>query len=109
MTPNKQKIIAEPEELSKYFNKLYLLGAKNFNFVGQCPIRQIRESISVRQLFLKSSSFCSITLNQKDKRFFQEPLKYAYVWIRMIIIQKEYNGGYRWIDGRYDNQKTISI
>lgn len=65
--------------------------------------------MSVRQFSLKSLSYCSLTLNQKDKKLFQEPIKYSYSWVRMILMQKEYNGGYRWIDGRYDNQKTLTI
>lgn len=52
---------------------------------------------------------CSLTLYQKDQRYFHEGVKYEYSWIRMIIFLKEFNGGYRWIDGRYDNQKSMTI
>ena len=50
-----------------------------------------------------------LTLNQKDERHFQENIKYHYSWVRLILLQKEFNGGYRWIDGRYDNQKSMTI
>lgn len=39
---NKQKIIVDPEELEKYFRKVYVLGSKCYNYIGQCPIRQLK-------------------------------------------------------------------
>ncbi len=83
-----KEVSIEGEDLGKYFNKLYALGQKLYSYVGQCPIRQSTESISVRQFYLKSTTYCSLSINQKDKRFFQDPIKYQYSWMRMIIIQK---------------------
>lgn len=69
--PNRQKLIVDPNDLGKHLSKIYLIGAKNYNYIGQCPIRQAKESVSVRQFVMKSSGHVSISLNQKDKKFFQ--------------------------------------
>lgn len=69
--PNRQKLIVDPDDLSKHLSKIYVIGGKNYNYIGQCPIRQAKESISMRQFVMKSSGFVSISLNQKDKKFFQ--------------------------------------
>jgi hypothetical protein len=29
------------------------------------------------------------------------------LWVRGILLQKEYDGGFRWVAGRYNNQKHI--
>ena len=29
------------------------------------------------------------------------------MWVRCLLLQKEYDGGYRWINGKYANQKHI--
>jgi hypothetical protein len=31
------------------------------------------------------------------------------MWNRAILLQKEYDGNYRWIDGEYSQNKTISF
>jgi hypothetical protein len=42
MLPNKQKINLSPSDLFQYFEKLYVIGSKNFTYVGQCPIKQAK-------------------------------------------------------------------
>ena len=106
----KQKLIVDPEELPKYFSHLYLFGRKKYNYIGYCPIKQVKESISLRCFQIKSPMSVSLTLYQKDQKYFQENIKYCYSWIRAILLLKEPTGkGYRWIDGRYDNQKSLTI
>ena len=37
-------------------------------------------------------------------------MKYQYSWLRFVLLQKEINDdGFRWIDGRYDQQKSLTI
>ena len=40
-------------------------------------------------------------------RFYYQCGLTEYIWIRGILAQKEYDGGLRWISGRYSNEKQI--
>jgi hypothetical protein len=52
----------------------------------------------------------SISIRQKEKRFYQKSnLNYNYIWVRVLVFEKEFNGDCRWIDGKYSNSKSINI
>ena len=101
------KSIIKPQNICQHFVYLYVFGLSKYSYVGFCPIKQIKQSISVRTFTVKHPQKCAINLVQKDQKFFKGKVKYQYSWIRMIILQKEFHEGYRWIDGRYGNYKSI--
>ena len=103
------KNIVYPDELRKNFNYIYIYGGKKHPYVGNCPIRQIKESISMRCFYLKQPAKTTITLTQKDERFFKGKIKYCYSWIRLVLLEKEAHEGYRWIDGKYENWKSVTL
>jgi hypothetical protein len=67
-----------------------------------------RDIPTIRKFTLKSSSECLIFIRQKEKRLLFR-LGVQYIWLRALLIAKDYDGSYRWIDGEYSNQKTISF
>jgi hypothetical protein len=48
-----------------------------------------------------------VSVQQKESRFFwRSSLTYSYMWVRVLLVQREYDG-YRWIEGGYANSKSI--
>ncbi len=58
---------------------------------------------------LAQNSDCVISVQQKEGRFFKRSsLDYHYMWVRVLLVQREFNG-YRWIEGRYSSAKSITL
>ena len=69
-----------------------------------------RFDISVRTVKLSVPGTLCLSIRQKEKRFYQRSsLNYDYIWVRVILLQKEFDGDCRWIDGRYCNSKSINF
>ena len=72
--------------------------------------KRLRPDIFVRKIAIGSCSDLSIMIRQKDERFYHHSaVLYSYVWNRAVLLKKEYNGSYTWIDGRYSNKKSINF
>lgn len=72
--------------------------------------KRLRPDIFVRKIVIESSSNLNIMIRQKDERFYHHSaVLYTYIWNRAVLLYKEYNGGYTWIDGRYSNRKSINF
>ena len=69
-----------------------------------------RFDISMRVLKVKEGGDVAVSLRQKEKRFYQNSsLNYNYIWVRVLLLQKEVEGDVRWIGAGYSNKKTISF
>lgn len=49
-----------------------------------------------------------LTLVQRDKKYYRNN-GYDYAWARMMIVTKDGMHGYRWIDGRYENNRILTL
>ena len=69
-----------------------------------------RFDISLRILKVSQSGHVSLSIRQKERRFYQSSsLNYKYIWNRVMVFQKEFEGECRWITGKYSNSKTINF
>ena len=70
------------------------------NTIGRYNLQQKHEErahYSLRKITVYENSPCTIAIQQKEGRFFcKAALKYSYIWVRAILVQREYNG-YHWI------------
>lgn len=65
------------------------------------------DTVSLRTFTLFKKTKCCINVKQKENRFYWQCGITEYLWMRCLLLQKEYDGGYRWISGQYCNQKHI--
>jgi hypothetical protein len=65
------------------------------------------DTTSLRAFTLFKKTKCCLNLRQKENRYYWQCGITEYVWVRCLFLQKEYDGGYRWVGGRYSNQKHI--
>lgn len=100
------------------FDGLYIFNPAKWFYTSVCSIginvkksqEMPRFDISVRTIKLSQSGDLAISIRQKEKRFYQfSSLNYNYIWIRCILLQKEFDGDCRWIDAKYSNLKTINF
>lgn len=64
----------------------------------------------MRSFTVETMTNCSITLYQKDKKFFRK--KYEYNWARMMVAMKEQVEGVdsvRWVAGQYAKKKYSQV
>jgi len=51
-----------------------------------------------------------LTIRQKERRIYENSsFAYEYMWVRVILVQREFDGGCRWIMGKYSNHKSINL
>jgi hypothetical protein len=36
-------------------------------------------------------------------------LSYSYIWVRVLLLQREFDGDCRWVDAKYSNSKSINF
>lgn len=66
--------------------------------------------ISVKKITVTAPSYLSIMVRQKDERFYHHSaVLYRYIWNRVVLLYKEYDGNFAWIDGEYSNSKSINF
>ena len=105
-----QKNTIWPNDVNKFFTGVFTWGERHFGYWGHCSaIIHGEEKVIVKSFTLNKSSHCCVSIYQKDRRFFPEHTGYSYNWVRAIIVEKEFNGGYRWIDGDYSDLKSMKL
>lgn len=107
------------ENIFEYFDKIHILLPTKWSYtaVSTVGINIKRGSqdlprfdISLRILKVSEASQVSISVRQKEKRFYQNSsLNYNYIWNRIIILQKEFEGDFRWHSARYVCNKTVNF
>lgn len=80
----------------------------NYYSLG-CVIKQQKNTFTLRKFTVKERGLnCIISLIQKDKKYYNNN-GYTYVWARLMIVAKDGMHGYRWIGGKYMQNKVISL
>lgn len=115
---NQQTTTTVPlDQLFEYFDRIYTICPQNYTHYAVSTIginarRQnlARFDISLRILKLDKPAMVSISVRQKELRFYQRSsLSYSYIWVRVILLQKEFDGDCRWIEGKYSAKKSINF
>ena len=50
-----------------------------------------------------------LSIQQKENRFYYQCGIDSYLWVRALLVEREYDGGMRWINGVYSNRKHITF
>lgn len=97
LTRQSSTLIMNLEHIYEYFDKIYVFNPQFWLYSTVSSIGiNIKKSndiarfdISVRTLKVVSAGTISISIRQKEKRFYQKSsLNYEYIWIRAILLQK---------------------
>ena len=111
-------LVFEHEHIYEYFDRVYVFNPKYWIYTTVSTVAiNIKKAndiprfdISLRVVKLTESGSLSISIRQKEKRFYQRSsLNYDYIWIRVILLQKEFDGDCRWINAKYSNSKSINF
>ncbi len=65
------------------------------------------DTTSVRTFTIFKKTRIRMDVRQKENRFYYQTGITEYLWVRCLFLQREYDGGFRWIAGRYANQKHL--
>jgi hypothetical protein len=61
----------------------------------------------VRAFTIFKKTRVRLDIRQKENRFYYQCGITEYLWVRCLFLQKEYDGGFRWLGGRYASQKHM--
>jgi hypothetical protein len=65
--------------------------------------------MSLRKLTVKERTCsCTLSLIQKDKKYYRNN-GYDYVWARLMLMTRDGSNGYRWIAGKYQKARSVSL
>lgn len=65
--------------------------------------------MSLRKLVVKDRTCsCTLSLIQKDRKYYRNN-GYDYVWARLMLMTRDGSNGYRWIAGKYQKARIISL
>ena len=103
------RITIWPEDVGSFFTGVYIWGWEQYENWQSSKVHQHKHRVIVRRFSLKTTSKCCISLYQKDRQYYPKKSLYDYSWMRMILLLKEFNGGYRWIAGDYSQEKGLNI
>ena len=105
--------------MEKFVN-IYFINLHKYFYTGFCTIRQSSSSsplrsfnsddnlnVSLRYVKLEEGSDCAFSVVQKDMKHYRG--QYRYAWIRMMVVMKEGDKGYRWIGGTYKKGKIATL
>lgn len=94
-------------DLSHHFSTLLVYGLDDSHYSVGCIIKQQKDSVSLRKFIVDGYGNVNISVIQKDKKHYRNN-GYKYVWMRVILVLKDFDG-YRWIDGVYNNEKSLHL
>ena len=96
-------------DISKLFSTVKVFRIDESTCSLGCIIKQTKDTISLRKFTIKERACaCTLSLIQKDKKYYRNN-GYQYVWARMMVMTRDGSNGYRWIAGKYDNSRIITL
>jgi hypothetical protein len=112
-------VVITIDNIFDYFDLVYVLSPLKWEYTAvssvglnlkRSPNEVPRFDITLRILKVSQKGYVSLSVRQKERRFYQSSsLNYKYIWNRVMVFQKEFEGSCRWITGKYSNNKTINF
>ena len=97
------------EDIPTIFKGIYILGEHQYEDWCSYSIRRPKDQMIVCKFTLSKKSMACISLYQKDKLLFGRKAAYSYSWMRLIVLEKDFDQTYRWVNGKYGRRKNIKV
>ena len=102
-------LLIDVGDLKREFRTASLFSINETYYSLGCVVKQHKNNFSLRKFVVRERGMnCIMSLIQKDRKHYHNN-GYCYVWARMMVVAKEGDLGYRWIAGKYEQAKLISV
>jgi len=104
-----QNVIIDIGDIRREFKTAKIFRIDDTYYSLGCIIKQAKNTVSMRKFEVKERQCtCILSLVQRDRKYYRNN-GYEYSWVRMMLVTKDGINGYRWIDGKYQNNRIVSV